>query len=87
VGLWLRAGTLHVRLPAIPEPPSQYRYAGRLRSAGGPVTVTVRADPATWLQIARVTAVDAVAATPVPWTERVVARKRACRRYVDWLAP
>jgi hypothetical protein len=87
VGVSLRAGALHVRLPPIAEPPSQFRFAGTLRSPGGPVSVTVRAAPAPRFEIARDAEVDVVAATRSPWTERIVPRGRACGRYVDWLLP
>jgi hypothetical protein len=87
VPLSLRAGSLHVRLPAITEPPLQFRLAGSVRSAGGPVLVSVRAERGSRLLIARDAEVDAVAATPSPWPVRTFSVSRACGAYVDWLAP
>jgi hypothetical protein len=86
VSLWLRAGSLHVRLPAITEPPFQFRLAGAVRSTGAPVRVSVRAEHGGWGLIARDAEVDAVAATPAPWRVRTESLSRACGAYVDWFA-
>ena len=87
VPLSLRAGSLYVRLPAITEPPLQFRLAGNVRSPGGPVLVSVRAERGSRLLIARDAEIDAVAATPAPWSARTVSLSRACGAYVDWLGP
>jgi hypothetical protein len=84
VPVTLRAGDLRVRLPAITEPPSQFRLAGTVRSPGGPVLVSVRVERGRRFLIARNAEIDAVAATPVPWPARPVALSRACGDYVDW---
>ncbi len=86
VALALTAGNLNTRLPAITEPPTQFRVAGTVHSSGGPVRVTVRAASAPRFSITRSAEVDDLAATPVPWTERIVPAARACGRYVDWIA-
>jgi hypothetical protein len=86
VPLSLHIGGLHVRLPAITEPPLQFRLAGTVRSPGGPVRVSVRAEHGSRFLIARDAEIDTVAATPAPWSARTVSLSRACGSYVDWFA-
>jgi hypothetical protein len=86
VPLSLRAGGRRVRLPAITEPPTQFRFAGTIDSLGGRVLVSVRAERGSRWLIARDAEIDAVAATPAPWSGRAVSLARACGSYVDWFA-
>jgi hypothetical protein len=82
--LALRAGPLERLLPPYVADRSSFFSAGRVKAAGGPVTVRVYVPERRRLDVRRFVRVEQVAATRVDRRGRLVPLHAACGRYVDW---
>lgn len=78
----VEAGGLSATLPPNEERTGPFWSAGRVRSEGGRVNISVKADPASIIAGPRAALLGAVAATRVDVPERTVPLEDACGGYV-----
>ena len=85
VDLRITAASGHWTMPAYADRPGPVFAIGSIRSNGQPLAVTVHADkPSSLTGTNLLAVVNALVATPSPYTRTLMPLKRSCGRFIDW---